>query len=123
MPSNHSPWAPGPGRRFGLLCLASVLAQALQMVYGILEGDASALCAALHPYLTLCLAGVGPFLASKGGVPAMLAFFPPGLCFLLSPVYPSGAAFSCGMLALSLVCAVAGEEYAKRRRGKNGRGR
>ena len=115
MPSKKKRLGNRPGIWFGLLCLVSVLTQALPLAYGALEGDAAALLAALHPFVTLLPALLGPFLAARNGVPALLAFFPPGLCFLLSPVYPAGAAFGGGMLLLSLASAAAGEELARRK--------
>ena len=69
------------------MCLLSAAGIFLPRLYGPTEAGLALYAA--HPYiavLPLCLAG--PFLCSLWGVPPIVSFFPPGLCFLLAPLEP-----------------------------------
>ena len=66
------------------------------------------------------MAAVIPFWAGLGGVHPLAAFFPIGGALLLFPVYHSpGMGILC--MALSLIGAVAGQEWKKRRETEKGK--
>ena len=101
---------------YGGMCLLSAAGMFLPRLYDS-AGEGLVLYAA-HPcvlVLPMCL--IGPCLCSRMGVPPIVSFFPPGLCFLLSPDYPGMAGWALLFLFLSLVSAEAGREWAARRRG------
>ncbi len=98
-----------PLTAFLLLAAVSVLLQCLPLLYG--DSDAGQLLYMLHPWvLTLPFALAGPFFASRVLHP-LAAFFPPGLAFLFSPLYPGFAAAGLGMMLLSLFAAESGSLY------------
>ena len=101
--------------RFGLLTLAALALQGIPFLYMIMEGDTGVFLYLLHLYGVMPLAAVFlPFWAGSGGVHPMAAFFPIGGALLLLPAYESlGMGLIC--LLLSLVGAVAGQEWTKRR--------
>ena len=98
------------------MCLLSAAGIFLPRLYGPTEAGLALYAA--HPYievLPLCLAG--PFLCSLWGVPPIVSFFPPGLCFLLTPDYPGMAGTALVFLLVSLVSAEAGREWRARKGG------
>ncbi len=109
------------GRRvFAAVCILSLAGALLPGAYDA-AGSAGEVMYVLHPYLwvlPLCVAG--PFLSALGGIAPLIAFFPPGLCFLLCPYYPGAAGTALLFLLLSLFSAEAGREAAKRIDRKKG---
>ncbi|MBQ8136337.1 MAG: hypothetical protein IJ174_02795 [Clostridia bacterium] len=94
---------------FCLLVFLSALLQCLPLLYG--DSDLGLLLYALHPWaITLPFALVSSFFVSRVLNP-LAAFFPPGLCFLLSPLYPGFAGAGLVILLLSLFSAEAGSLY------------
>ena len=110
----------GPLIRFLLLVLAALALQGIPLLYTLLEGDAGVIMYLAHLYVLLPLmAAVLPFRAARGGVHPLAAFFPIGLALLLLPVYQSpGMGLAC--MAVSLVAAVAGQEWEKRKTERKG---
>lgn len=107
-----------PGRkailRFFLQALGALVLQGLPFLYTLLEGDDGTLLYFLHLYAVMPLAAF--FLAAwagAGGVHPLAAFFPVGGALLFLPVYES-MGMGLGCLLLSLVGAVAGQEWKKR---------
>ena len=106
--------------RFLLLVLAALALQGIPFLFLGVEGDAGAALYLIHLYGVIPLAAVLlPLWAGLGGVHPLAAFFPIGLALLLLPVYEStGVALLC--MLLSLIAAVAGQEWKKRRETKKG---
>ena len=102
---------------YAVMCLLSAAVMFLPRLYG--PSAAGLALYAAHPYiavLPLCLAG--PFLCSLRGVPPIVSFFPPGLCFLMTPDYPGMAGTALVFLFVSLVSAEAGRERRARQGGE-----
>lgn len=107
--------------RFALLVLGALALQGLPLAFLFLEGDAGAALYLIHLYVILPLAALLlAAWAGAGGVHPLAAFFPVGGALLLLPVYAStGMGLIC--LLLSLIGAVAGQEWKKRRETKKGK--
>lgn len=101
--------------RFGLLVLAALALQGIPFLYMLMEGDAGVILYLLHLYAIMPLSAAGlAFWAGLGGVHPLAAFFPVGGALLLLPAYESvGMGLSC--LLISLVGAVAGQEWQKQK--------
>lgn len=110
-----------PLGRFVLLVLAALALQGLPLLFLLMEGDAGAALYLIHLYAGLPLAAVLlAAWAGAGGVHPLAAFFPVGGALLLLPVYAStGMGLFC--LLLSLIGAVAGQEWKKRRETEKGK--
>ena len=107
-----------PLRRFLLALLLALLLQGLGWAAQLLPGEGGLVCyfAVLYVGAPLAAAGLA-WWAGRGGVHPMAAFFPAGGALLLLPVYHSpGMGLLC--LLLSLIGAVAGQEWEKRRKEK-----
>ena len=107
-----------PLRRFLLALLLALLLQGLGWAAQLLPGEGGLVCyfAVLYVGAPLAAAGLS-WWAGRGGVHPMAAFFPVGGALLLLPVYHSpGIGLLC--LLLSLIGAVAGQEWEKRRKEK-----
>lgn len=107
--------------RFALLTLSALALQGFPFALLLIEGDAGAALYLIHLYAVLPLAALLlAAWAGAGGVHPLAAFFPVGGALLLLPVYTStGMGLIC--LLLSLVGAVAGQEWKKRRETKKGK--
>lgn len=106
---------------WGVMCMLSAAGIFLPYAYENTD-SAGLLLYVLHPWVwVLPLALAGPFLTSMKGVPPLIAFFPPGFCFLLCPKYPGMAGRALIFLLLSLAAAEAGRETAARKE-KNTKG-
>ena len=106
---------------WGIICLLSAAGFFLPYAYERMD-SAGLLLYVLHPWVWMLPLGLaGPFLASLKGVPPLIAFFPPGLCFLMCPKYPGMAGQALVLLLLSLAAAEAGREAAARKQ-KNTKG-
>lgn len=107
-----------PLRRFLLALLLALLLQGLGWAAQLLPGEGGLVCyfAVLYVGAPLAAAGLS-WWAGRGGVHPMAAFFPVGGALLLLPVYHSpGMGLLC--LLLSLIGAVAGQEWEKLRKEK-----
>lgn len=106
--------------RFALLALVALALQGVPLLFFQMEGDAGVALYLAHLYgvIPLCALAL-PFWAGRGGVHPLAAFFPIGGALLLLPVYEStGIGLLC--LLLSLIGAVAGQEWEKRQTAKKG---
>lgn len=105
---------------FGLLMIIALLLQGIGFLCGKIPGETGTLFYLLHLYIALPLsAALFPFFAGKKGVHPIAAFFPVGGMLLLLPVYHSpGVGLIC--LLLSLVAAVAGQEWEKQKNHQKG---
>ncbi|MBE5782414.1 MAG: hypothetical protein E7329_03755 [Clostridiales bacterium] len=108
--------------RFGLLVLFALALQGIPFLYMMMEGDAGVVLYLLHLYAVMPMSAAGlAFWAGLGGVHPMAAFFPVGGALLLLPAYESmGVGLIC--LLISLIGAVAGQEWSKRKGKKHGKG-
>ena len=106
--------------RFGVLALGALALQGLPFLFLMVEGDGGVALYLIHLYAVIPLAALLlPAWAGAGGVHPLAAFFPVGGALLLLPVYESvGMGLVC--LLLSLIGAVAGQEWKKRRGPKKG---
>ena len=106
-------WARRPLRRFLILLLAAGLLQILFHFSLRMQGDGGALLLVFNMYALLPAASVLlPFWAGKGGVHPFAAFFPVGGAALVFSSIPAWVSVLC--MLLSLVAAVAGQEWTKR---------
>ena len=106
---------------WGGVCLLSAAGFLLPYAYERMD-SAGLVMYVLHPWVwVLPLSLAGPFLASLKGVPPIVSFFPPGLCFLMCPKYPGMTGRALVFLLLSLAAAEAGREAAARK-DKNAKG-
>ncbi|MBE5787023.1 MAG: hypothetical protein E7324_05730 [Clostridiales bacterium] len=107
--------------RFLLLTAAAFSLQGIPLLFMLMEGDAGMALYLIHLYafIPLCAFFI-PFWAGMGGVHPLAAFFPIGGALMLLPVYASpGVGLIC--MLLSLVGAVAGQEWQKRKAKKKGK--
>lgn len=106
--------------RFLVLIIAALLLQGLPLLFLLMAGRAGQALYQIHLYALIPLAAVLlPLWAGKGGLHPFAAFFPIGGALLLLPVYHSpGMGLSC--LLLSLIAAVAGQEWQKRQQTEKG---
>ena len=107
--------------RFMVLVLAAISLQGLPFLYLGMEGDGGLALYLIHLYgvIPLC-AFLIPCWAGAGGVHPFAAFFPIGGALLLFPVYEAPGVALIAML-LSLIGAVAGQDWQKRRHPQKGR--
>ncbi len=107
--------------RFIILVLCALALQGIPALFLLWEGDGAVALYVIYLYAVLpIMAAVIPFWCGLGGVHPMAAFFPIGGALLLLPVYHSpGMGILC--MALSLVGAVAGQEWKKRRETEKGK--
>ena len=102
--------------RFLALVLVAFALQGMLLLITALEigdGDGALLLWAALVALTPVAAILVPCWAALGGVHPLAAFFPIGLAALIFPGWPNWLGWVC--LPLSLVSAVAGQEWKKRR--------
>ena len=106
--------------RFAVLALAALALEGVPFLYTLVEGDGGVMLYLLHLYALLPLmAAALPFWAARGGVHPLAAFIPIGLALLLLPTFQSpGMALLC--MLISLVSAVAGQEWEKRKTEQKG---
>lgn len=106
--------------RFVLLCLWALFLQGIPLLFLSILGDKGLALYFLYLYLLMPLTALLlPAWAGAGGVHPLAAFFPIGSALLLLPVYESvGMGLVC--LLLSLIGAVAGQEWAKRKQPQKG---
>ena len=107
--------------RFIILVLCALALQGIPALFLLGEGDGAVALYLIYLYAVLpVMAAVIPFWAGLGGVHPMAAFFPIGGALLLFPVYHSpGMGILC--MTLSLIGAVAGQEWIKRRETEKGK--
>lgn len=107
--------------RFLILVLAAFSLQGIPLVYLMMEGDGGLALYLIHLYAAIPLcACLLPFWAGLGGVHPFAAFFPIGGALMLLPVYEApGVGLIC--MLLSLIGAVAGQEWQKRRHAQKGK--
>ena len=107
--------------RFIVLAACALALQGIPLLFLGIEGDAGAALYLLYLYAVLpVMAVILPCWAGLGGVHPLAAFFPIGGALLLLPVYESpGMGILC--MGLSLVAAVAGQEWQKRREAEKGK--
>ncbi|MBR3017243.1 MAG: hypothetical protein IKH57_09225 [Clostridia bacterium] len=106
-------WTRRPMGRFLILLLAAGLLQVIFHLSLRVTGDGGALLLIFNLYALLPAASVLlPFWAGKGGVHPFAAFFPIGGAALVFSSIPGWLCLLC--MALSLVAAVAGQEWTKR---------
>ena len=108
-------------KRFLFLLLAALALQGIPLLYTFMDGDAGVALYLIHLYGILpVMAAVLPFWAALGGVHPLAAFFPVGLALLMLPVFQSpGMGVLC--MGVSLVAAVAGQEWEKRKAQEKGK--
>ena len=101
-------------RRFGALLLGAAALLALDYGWTLLPGDAGLAMHFLQLYgvFPLC-AGALALWAGKGGVHPFAAFWPVGVAAL-----PGSPGIGLLCMLISLVCAVAGQEWQKRAQEK-----
>ena len=100
------------GRFLILLAAAGLLQVMFHLSLGV-AGDGGALLLLFNMYVLLPAASVLlPFWAGKGGVHAFAAFFPIGGAALIFSSIPAWLCVLC--MLMSLVAAVAGQEWTKR---------
>lgn len=107
--------------RFIILVLCALALQGIPALFLLWEGDGAVALYVIYLYAVLpVMAAVIPFWTGLGGVHPLAAFFPIGGALLLFPVYHSpGMGILC--MALSLIGAVAGQEWKKRRETEKGK--
>ena len=107
--------------RFIVLVLSALALQGIPFLYMLMEGAAGVLMYLIHLYAILpaCSALLALW-AGLGGVHPLAAFWPVGGALLLLPAYESpGMGLLC--MALSLIGAVAGQEWNKRKGAGHGK--
>lgn len=105
--------------RFLLLVFAAVALQGIFLLMLLIEGDIGLMLYAVYLYVLMPLCALLiPCWAGLGGVHPLAAFFPIGGIPLLIGSMPPGF---CGVyLLLSLIGAVAGQEWQKHKQAKKG---